>query len=76
MPMAMPVMRLPAAPGVVEPRLSRPRAFEAVLLGVRGLLREAEESGPVGDDQTGGADLTEVVVSQPRAIARPTRAVD
>jgi len=76
MQLAMPVMRLPAAPAVAELRMSRPTAVEAVLLGLRGLLREAEESSPAGEIAPARAGRTETVASQPRARKRPRDAVD
>lgn len=50
--------------------------MEPLMLGLRGLLREAEESSPAGEVVPAETSRTEAVVSQPRAIERPRRTVD
>ncbi|MBE3097821.1 MAG: hypothetical protein IMZ44_11940 [Planctomycetes bacterium] len=69
-------LRVPAAPALADVGRAGTAAMEPLMLGLRGLLREAEESSPAGEVVPAETSRTEAVVSQPRAIERPRRTVD
>jgi hypothetical protein len=70
------VLRVPAAPALADIGRAGTAALQPILLGLRGLLREAEESGSAGEVTPDRASRSEALVSSPRPIERPRRAVD